>query len=214
VSARAHQAALEALLDQVYEYFMVALPDHVRRMYAQDLAAFPVNDVAWAIDAYRLQPPPQGHKKAPPKPLDLIAMLRNEVGDKQAADTIASTIWGSIALFGRTQAKAAMARIGPAGERVVQQMGGWELLCRSCCADDANMWHAQLRDKALAVMAQARQAQAFASLAEATARMPQLGAATTQQLPDRCPDGQAMQTLGAILEQVRRHAAPQAVHAR
>ena len=154
MSARAHVAALEALLDQVHEYFLVRLPDHVRRMYAQDLAAFPIEHVRWAIDVYRLQPPPAGHKKAAPKPLDLIALLHNEMADKQAADSIASAIWGSIALFGRTQAKAAMARIGAEGEKVVQQMGGWELLCRSCCADDANIWHAQLRDKALAVLAQ------------------------------------------------------------
>lgn len=210
MSARAHVAALEALLDQVHEYFLVRLPDHVRRMYAQDLAAFPIEHVRWAIDVYRLQPPPAGHKKAAPKPLDLIALLHNEMADKQAADSIASAIWGSIALFGRTQAKAAMARIGAEGEKVVQQMGGWELLCRSCCADDANIWHAQLRDKALAVLAQKKQTQALASLAQASAHMPRLDAHAHQ---SKLHDGQSMQALGAILQQMRMGAAREAVHA-
>jgi hypothetical protein len=164
------------MIDQVYEYFLVRLPDHVRQMYAADLAAYPHDKLRWAIDTYRLTPPPLGHKKAPPKPLDLIALLHNELAERQAADSIASAIWGSIALYGRTQAKAAMQRIGPEGEAVVRQMGGWELLCRSCCADDANVWHAQLRDKALAVLAQNKQAQAFRSLRQATRDVPQIAA--------------------------------------
>lgn len=192
------------MLDSVHEYFLVRLPQHVRQMYARDLAGYTLAQLRWAIDTFRVAPPPLGHKKTAPKPHDLIALLQQQLAERQAADAIASAIWCSIARFGRTQTDAAMAYMGADGQEVVRQMGGWQLLCKTATAADVNLWNAQLRDKALAVRAQKQQARHLQALAAATCGPPAApieAAAPLGQLP-AMPDMPDMQPLAQVLQQI------------
>lgn len=199
MTAQAHLAALEAQLDAVHEYFLCPLPPHVREMYARDLAAYALPEICWAIETYRISPPPLGHKKVAPKPHDLIALLNQELADRQIADALASKIWACIAKYGRTQTALAMQAIGPEGEEVVHQLGGWILLCKTACAADVNLWNAQLRDKALAVRAQNRQKQARDALAQAMGP-PKLAEPKLDELPP-------MSRMADILEHMKSQAA-------
>lgn len=181
---------LKVLLHDNYAYFATPLAPMQMQMYAEDLLAYPVQDVERAMRRWRLDGPPPGHKPRPPLPSDLIKIINPPVDEQAQANAIAATILACVGKFGHVHPGRAQEYMGETAWSVVQMRGSWSELCRTVTVDNFSGHHAQLRDSARAVLAMdAGRRNQLQALPAASSRR-QLG-------PPR--------SIGAILDQANMH---------
>ena len=154
MSLDAHQRRLSALWHEVYEYFQTSLPHHICALYVHDIQHLGFHEAHTAFSLYRTSPPPQNQVKRAPRPADILALVVPKLSTADAANEMASRIWGAIGSLGYAKPSSVVrAAIGEQGWEVVRQMGGnWRGLCQSVMLVDQTTWMAQLRDKSHAVL--------------------------------------------------------------
>ncbi|RYF49989.1 MAG: hypothetical protein EOO38_06710 [Cytophagaceae bacterium] len=152
MSLAAHHKRIAALLSEIYEYFDQPVGLHILMMRARDLERFTFGEVKWAIDTYRTQEPPEGHKKVPPEPHHLIKLLDPKMTPKEKAEQIASEVIRMVKKWGRPNIEKAKAEMMPEAWAVVLEEGGFDRLCQTMQEDDITQWNAQLRQKALTTL--------------------------------------------------------------
>lgn len=84
----------------------------------------------------------------------LLDLLEPKADKDAEARVIADAIWSAIERFGSVQSKANLVRetIGELGWRVVEQMGGWRVVCQIADYDNAAVLKAQWRESIKAHM--------------------------------------------------------------
>lgn len=125
-------------------YFRQQMPDEVLKLYAEDLAEHPYDDVFRALNAYRKDP----KNRTVPLPSQIIAICRPDVDPLAYGREVAGRIVKAIGLFGWPQPANARAFIGEEGWRVVEERGGWMTFCQQHGVEiDPNAFAAQARDR-------------------------------------------------------------------
>jgi hypothetical protein len=166
MSAQAHHRRIAALLQEVYEYFNQPIPQHVLLMRAGDLCRFSFEEVQWAIATYRIAPPPPGHKKVPPEPHHLIALLEPQMTEAEQAEHISANLLYLVTKWGHPNFKHAHKELLPESLAIVKEEGGWEKFCSKIAEKDLTHWSAQLRNKAASMLKRQVQQERLAQLGQ------------------------------------------------
>jgi hypothetical protein len=152
-----HQEAqkLKALLVATAMYYNHPLPDEALKLYVEDLADLPFEEVAQAIGEIRRDP----NNRRCPLPALVRARLRPAHDPETLAKMVAGKILEAIARIGPYRVAEAREHVGEVGWQVVEWSGGWENLCQ-IGNDDLGMHRAQWRELAKAAAIEQRQATA------------------------------------------------------
>lgn len=126
------------------EYFNHRIPDHVLKMYAEDLKDLDFSRTVAALNALRRDP----ETRFFPLPAVIRKKVLNRGSSKDEARLIVGEIWNAIARFGWPNAELAKKNLSPVAWRVVEKNGGWNSLCVESGEADAGVFKSHLREYA------------------------------------------------------------------
>lgn len=121
----------------------------------------------------------------------LLELLEPKADKDAEARIIADSIWSAIERFGSLQSKTHLVResIGELGWRVVEQMGGWRVVCQIADYDNVGQLKAQWRESIKAHMeldeVKTRRDQLGLTASEPKAALPQAEARPAIEAPRR-----------------------------
>jgi hypothetical protein len=149
-------ARMSTLWLTAYRYYGHILHPDQESLYAEDMMAYAVEDVAAAIRTWRMTPPPENQKPRPPMPVDIVPLLNGGDTINARAGEMASNIHTALDKFGHPHMEDAQAHLGPVAWGVVKTLGGWSYLCRESQAKNGHLFHAQVRELAKSALMRER----------------------------------------------------------
>lgn len=126
-------------------YYRVRIDDQILKMYAEDVADLPFDDVIKALGAYRRNP----KNRQMPLPAHIREIIEPVETPESKAREIASKISGAVVKFGQPNENLAREYIGETGWAIVARRGGWSHICSTA---DSSQLYSQIRDHAFDVV--------------------------------------------------------------